>query len=348
MDNVLLTVMENKSYTTVTSTQAASCPYLNQLRTTGLWATGKTTGHADASNYLAAGSPSAPNYLAMTTGRLLQNGSDGYNAYSYQNLVDLLETVGVSWKAYFEDLPSNWTAHQNSGLYVFRHNPFCYFTDVLNSPSRVAKVVDFTTWTGVTERFQWIGPNLTNDGHTDPGGHSSPVTYELGFIDAWLKQWVPIVMATPQFAPGKKAIWIITFDEADASPEHVVTFFIGPGATSITSAKAYSHYTLLATLESMFGTSNLGQNDQGALVMDDMITGGGTSDSPIWTNQAISSESFGPNSTTQAPVYNESLAFAAISSEAFTPVVVSTQLIHPAIACGTQSLPATTARVRTS
>ena len=348
MDNVVFMIMENKSYVIVTSTQASSIPYFNALRTTGTYATGKTTNHADAKNYSAIDHPSAPNYLAVSCGRHLQSGSDAWNAYAFQNVVDLLVSAGVSYGLYMENLPSNWEAHQDSGLYAQRHNPFGYYTDVYSDSTRTPHVKDYSTFVPGAERFQWITPNLTDDGHT---ASPNTVPQQLANTDAFLKVAVPTILNSAAFAPGKKAVLVIIWDEGGggSSSQLVPCLFLGPGAKTVVSNVAYTHYSLLATWESMLGLANLGQNDATATVMNDMFTtSGGTTNNPTWVNKAFSSEIFAPNSSTQGATFNESVGFAAITSEILTPTVVSTQLIHPAISCGTASLPATTARVRTA
>jgi hypothetical protein len=341
VDNVVFIIEENKSYNTVTNVQKASIPYFNQLRTTGVYATGKSTNFASATAYSATGAPSAPNYLSLTSGRLLQNGSDGWNAYAYQNIVDLLVTGGVSYGMYMENLPANWIAHQDSGLYAQRHNPFGYYTDITGNSTRTPHIKDYSTFVPGAERFQWITPNLTDDGHT-----SSPNGQPLQLVntDAFLKTQVPIILNSAAFAPGKKAVLIITWDEGGSGSEILCCVFLGPGAKTAVSNVTYNHYSMLATWESMLGLGNLGQNDATATVMNDMFGaggGGGSTELPVMSNRSFSSEVFAPNSSTQGGSFNESLTFAALSSEVFTPSVSGgVQLIHPAIACGTASLPA--------
>lgn len=350
MDNVVFIIEENKNWTQVTSTFASSIPYFNQLRTTGEWATGKFTNHADAQNYNTTSlTPSAPNYLALTSGRLLQNGSDGWNPYAFQNIVDLLETGGVSWGAYMEGLPSNWLSHPGQvGLYATKHNPFVYYTDITGNSSRTPKVKDYSAFVPGAERFQWITPNLTDDGHTDPGGHTSPVPYELAFTDAFLQSLIPTIMNSAAFAPGKKAVIVITWDGGDVPNEHSPCLFLGPGAHTVVSSVAYTHFSMLATWENMFGLGNLGQNDATAPVMTDMISGGGTSDFPLVTSQSTSSERLVPHATVQAGTFNSSLVFAGVGSESFSPTAPQSAppgappLISPPISCGVQSLPTTT------
>lgn len=344
MDNVIFIIEENKSASIVTTTQKASIPYFNQLRTTGVYATGKSTNYAYANNYSAIDHPSAPNYLAVTCGRDLQSGSDAWNAYSYQNIVDLLETGGVSYGLYMENLPSNWIAHQDSGLYAQRHNPFGYYTDVTGNPSRTPHVKDYSTFVPGAERFQWISPNITNDGHT-----SSPnsVPNQLANTDAWLKINIPIILDSAAFAPGKRAVVIITWDEGGggSSSQLVCALFLGPGAKTVVSNVAYNHYSMLATWENMLGLAHLSPAvaDSTAPVMTDMISGGGVSDFPVMDGQSVSSERLTPSSSSQSIVFNPSTSFAGVSSENFSPTVPQSGVhIYPAISCGTQSLPATT------
>jgi hypothetical protein len=70
--------------------------------------------------------------------------------------------------------------------------------------------------------------------------------------------------------------------------------------------------------------------------------GSGNSDTPVWSNVAISSEIFTPASTSQNPHYNPLLTFAAVTSEVFNVTASSPTHIGPTIACGTASLTATT------
>ena len=123
--------------------------------------------------------------------------------------------------------------------------------------------------------------------------------------------------------------------------------FIGPGAKTVVSTNAYTHFGLLATWQDMFSLGNLGQHDVGAPVMSDMYGsggGGGTTEIPAWSNRAISTESFVPQQSGTVPInFNSSLAFASVSSEHFSPTAPSTGVqLLPVISCGTQSLPATT------
>lgn len=247
IDTVVVIIMENKNYQQVMAPGAA--PYLASLATAG----------AAATNAHGVSHPSAPNYLALITGTLLQAGSDAYNVYSVRNLVDLLEAAGVSWGAYMEDMGTDPTKSVNN--YVVRHDPFAYMSDILKSPTRKAKIKPFSAFNPASmERFVFIVPNVMNDMHTG--------TIQQG--DAWLKSHVPGILASPAFQ--KHSLLVVTFDEGDGSTTNqIVTIFGGPAAKpGAISNVSYNHYNLLHTIEQALGLGSLGTHDSAA-VMSDMI-----------------------------------------------------------------------------
>ena len=262
-DCYVFVIYENSGAATVTP---AACPNIWKI----------VNGGAYAKNYAATDHPSAPNYLALTCGRDLQSGSDAWNAYPYQNIIDLLEAAGISWGVYCENLPSNWTAHPNVGLYAQRHNPFGYYTDVYTNPARAAHVKDFTQFVPGAEQWQWITPNLTDDGHT-PGGATGAKN-----ADAFTAKSILPILSSAAFAAGKKSILEITWDECDgtgcaAVPNGkgglVIAALAGPGAAApgTISTKAYNHDSTLATWEHVVGLGSLGQGDASAAVMSDLL-----------------------------------------------------------------------------
>jgi hypothetical protein len=346
LNNVVFIILENTSLKTVQKFLSVT-PYLKTLLPTGCGGSGTAAG-SGSTNYIPTTQPSAPNYLALTCGRNLQAGSDAWNPYSFQNIIDLLVTAGVPYGMYAENLPSNWEAHQDSGLYAQRHFPFGYYTDVYGNSSRTPNAQKYDQSSGTpnfipgrnlantaNEQWQWITPNLTDDAHT-PGWGSGGAQN----CNAWLAIAVPHILNSTAFGTGKKAVLIIIFDESETTPETAtMCLFLGPSAPkNFTSNVKYTHYSMLATWETMLGLGNLGQNDATALTMSDMYgVPGGSTDLPTWLNKSFSSETFTPVASTQGGNFNPSLGFAALSSEKFAPAVSGTQIIHPAISCGTAS-----------
>ncbi|HEY2826469.1 MAG TPA: alkaline phosphatase family protein [Pirellulales bacterium] len=171
--DVFVIAMENHNFTqpaSYTSTQAiygnTNAPYLNSLITPNNPNAAQT---AWASNYTSVGSsvhPSEPNYIWTEAGTNfgITNdntpfGSGGTEQSTTQHLTGLLQTAGISWKSYQEDIdlntstgavlpqsqwtvplsnisgtmPSGATANPYNGSrqynYGPKHNPAVYFTD---------------------------------------------------------------------------------------------------------------------------------------------------------------------------------------------------------------------------
>lgn len=188
-------------------------------------------------NYFGVTHVSLPNYLAATSGSTWGSNSDDPNQVSlfdHTNLVDQLESAGVSWKAYMEDLPSPGSTVQESsdGLYVLKHDPFLMYPDVYNNPERANKVVPLTQLStdlssGNVPQFVWITPNVCNDMHGGiysavPGHPETPCPYANAPNDAnqaalyqdgdtFLQTWVTAIMHSKAWT-GNSAIFV-TWDE---------------------------------------------------------------------------------------------------------------------------------------
>ncbi len=180
--------------------------------------------------------------------------------------------------------------------YAARHNPFVYFHSIIDDPARcAASVVDLSelatdlTSPTTTPSLAFISPDLCHDGHDDPCVDGSPGG--LAAADAFLKEWVPRITSSPAF--GRDGILIVTFDEAelggthtDASacchephgPNTLLPGIVGPGGgrtgtvvigrrvrPGTVSDEPYNHYSLLRTVEDLFGLSHLGYAGQPGL-----------------------------------------------------------------------------------
>lgn len=100
--------------------------------------------------------------------------------FSGQTIVDQLESHGLSWKAYMQSMPSvgytgEYSPVEADGtvvkLYAQKHNPFMYFSNIVNNSQRVQKVVPFTQFgldlaNNNVPNFVWISPDQCNDMHS--------------------------------------------------------------------------------------------------------------------------------------------------------------------------------------
>jgi phospholipase C len=224
--------------------------------------------------------------------------------HSVQTIADQLAAKGLTWKGYMEDMGTN-CRHpafgqpddtQNARVgdqYAARHNPFVYFHSLLDSGACASNDVpldQLTTDLGsaaTTPSYSFITPNLCHDGHDSPCVDGEPGG--LQSADAFLQTWVPRIQSSPAYAEG--GIIAITFDEAESNDASaccneqpgpnttnpggptpgpgggrtgtvLISQHVQPGSTNST---AYNHYSLLRSLENVFGLSHLGYADQRGL-----------------------------------------------------------------------------------
>lgn len=180
--------------------------------------------------------------------------------------------------------------------YAARHNPFTYFNSLIGSGLCKKHVVPLTKLpralkkASTTPAFSFITPDLCDDGHDATcTGNNMAGTHQGGLfaIDAFLKHWVPIIKASPAFK--KNGILIITSDESEGSdassccneqpgPTEAQPGLSGPGGGRIGTlvigkcvragakdATPYNHYSLLRSMEDLFGITTGGTDGDGHL-----------------------------------------------------------------------------------
>jgi len=172
--------------------------------------------------------------------------------------------------------------------YAARHDGFAFFRSVTANPAFcAAHILSFRPLpgdlarAGATPAVSFLAPNLCNDGHDATCADGAPGG--LAQADRFLARWVPVIMAAPAYRDG--GLIVITFDEgSDAaaccgetsgiSPSHPnvpLPGKTGPGGGRIgavllsplirpgtVSAVPYNHYSLLRTIEDIFGLPHLG------------------------------------------------------------------------------------------
>jgi acid phosphatase len=261
--------MENQSYEDMVG--SPNMPYLNSLIPQG----------AVADNFFANTHPSIGNYFMLTTGQIITNDSGFSGTVSDNNLVRVLTAANKNWKAYIENLPSVGYAGGNVNPYVKRHNPFAYFSDVLNDPAQAAKMVPFSQLTtdlasGNLPDFVYILPNQQHNMHDCPAGMSTCTnTDKLRAGDAWLQDNVSAILNSSAFSTN--SVLIFTMDEARESDTahgggHVVTLFIGPKAkVGFRSNNFYQHESVLRFILDRIGVSEKPGASANATPMDEFV-----------------------------------------------------------------------------
>jgi hypothetical protein len=170
--------------------------------------------------------------------------------------------------------------------YATRHNPFVYFHSIIDDTTLCDSHVvsldplanDLKT-AATTPNYVFITPDLCNDGHDAPCANGQ--AGGLVQADQFLREWVPRITSSPAFL-NQAGLLLITFDEAassDASsccgeiagPGSPFPGIIGPGggdvgavmlspciAPATISMTPYNHYTMLRSVEDLFGLGHIG------------------------------------------------------------------------------------------
>lgn len=241
--HVFLLLEENHSYSQVIG--SSSMPYLNSL----------ANKYGLATKYYANTHPSIGNYFMMTTGQIITNNDGDCGTVSNDNIVRHLITAGKTWKSYAESLPYAGYTGCDTGAYVKRHNPFSYFTDVVNSSTEKYNLVPFSQFktdlaNNHLPQFSFIAPNVNDDAHNGT----------LSAADYWLNVNIKPLLASSTFQ--KDGILIIVFDESVKSDTqggggHVAALVIGPKVLSgHKSSVTYQHQNTLKTLMKALGLSS--------------------------------------------------------------------------------------------
>lgn len=240
-EHVFLIVMENHSMD-----DALTGPFTASL----------AAQYGVAKNYHAITHPSVPNYLALTSGSTWNVTDDGYRVLPAEDLGSELTAAGVTWRAYMEGLTS--AGCLESPLpYDPGHNPFAFYGG--RCPSNVVPLTSMAPDLAAgAPRFSWIGPDRCHDTHDCP----------VATGDAWLRQEVTSIMSSNAW---RSSVLFITWDEDGGSGDnHVLTLVLTPDARHRASARPYTHYSLLATIEDLLGVARLG-NARGAASMTDLL-----------------------------------------------------------------------------
>lgn len=242
VDHVFLVILENHGFSQVIG--SAAMPYLNSLAAQQ----GLTT------QYYADTHPSIGNYFMLTSGAVETNLTAFSGTITDDNLVRAFLSAGKTWKVYAQSLPAAGYLGLDVYPYFKHHNPFVYFSDVVNSGVLAANVVPFPQLatdvsSGAVPQFAYLLPDAENDAHDCPaGGATCADTDKLAAADTWLKTNVAPLMANPAFA---NSVFIVVFDEAlDGDVTHgggrvaavIAGAHVKPGFSSTT---LYQHESML-------------------------------------------------------------------------------------------------------
>ncbi|MFH8386053.1 alkaline phosphatase family protein [Kitasatospora sp. NPDC018058] len=247
-DHVVVVLFENTSQSSIIGNSQA--PYFNQLANTG----------ANFTNSFAIEHPSEPNYLDLFSGSNQGITDDSCpHTFSTDNEGAQLIAKGLSFTGYSEGLPSVGSTVCTSGNYARKHVPWTDFSNVPAADNQPFSSfpTDFTQLPTVS----WVIPNLCDDMHD----------CSISTGDTWLKNNLD---AYVQWAKTHNSLLITTFDEDDsAGNNQIATFFNGqpikPGAYN----EQINHFSVLRTIEDMYGLPYAGAAAQATPITDVWNTG---------------------------------------------------------------------------
>lgn len=287
LQHIFYIMMENHSASEIIG-NTTDAPFLNQLANT----------YGTATSYYGVTHPSLPNYLAAISGSFqgiwddcgagasitcvpdtmsltsseYASASSKAHMFSGQTIVDQLEAHHLTWKAYMQSLPSVGFTGPYAGSYAQKHDPFMYFSDIRNNPTRMQDIVPFTQFasdmrSNSVPNFVWISPDVCHDMH----GASNCSSY-AGLIaqgDSFVHTTVQQIMSSPAWHQGSAIV--ITWDENDSSSSGCCNSPVGANGTIlgggnvplivVTShgphhivlrSTSYNHYSLLGTIEQLW------------------------------------------------------------------------------------------------
>jgi len=326
--HVFIIVLENKGFNETFGPSSPAVYLSQQLTQQGqLLRQYYATGHVSLDNYVSLVSGQAPN--PQTQGdcqiytdfsglsSLDANGQATGQGCVYpafvHTIADQLPTRRRSWKGYMQDMgnsPSAPTTCRHPALnsqdqtqsarmgdqYATRHNPFVYFHSIIDSPICDTNVVPLTALptdlqrTRTTPNYAFITPNLCEDGHDAPCVDGRPGG--LVSADAFLQQWVPMILGSRAFQ--RDGLLMVIFDEGEISgsgadssaccneqsgPNTASPGIFGPGGGRVGAVliskwirpgsvndTPYNHYSLLRSVEDLFRLDHLGYAGQVGLV----------------------------------------------------------------------------------
>jgi hypothetical protein len=251
-----------------------------------------SNGLAEAYTNLGVQAGSIGDYIAITSGYGNTNPmcnssppdpSGACPPLQILNIVDRLESIRLTWKAYMEGYPVPSGCRTNDAgspyFYHFNHNPFIFYADVLNNTARCAHIVNANSQTvnqnacwptavpnddlfindlnspSTASNYMFLTPNTVDDAHD---------CNDVSAGNAWLNQLIPQILSSSLFTTRKAALFI-TFDEPgctnpngqpacpSASP-YLYSVWASSSSNPTThsglnSTRSYSHYTALRTVE---------------------------------------------------------------------------------------------------
>ena len=218
-DHVVVVIEENHAYKSIIGSTKAS--YINSLANQG----------ALFANAFAEAHPSQPNYFALFTGSTWGIKDDDTHNFAGPSFGGQLVAAGKTFIGYFERGSPR------------KHNPWESFADSKTLGRNLSAFpTDFTKLPTVS----YVLPNAEDDMHSGT----------VQRADRWLKTHLD---AYATWAKTHNSLLIVTWDEDDKTQNNqIADIFVGANVTPGKYPERIDHYSILRTLEEMYGLDPLG------------------------------------------------------------------------------------------
>lgn len=248
-DHVVIVVLENHASSSIIG--SSNAPYINSLI--------NGTSSANFTQSYGLTHPSQPNYIMLFSGSkqgVLTDSDPSTFPFITPNLGASLLANSFTFIGYSEDLPSVGFNGTSSGDYARKHSPWINWQDAptngipsINNQPFTSFPSDFSTLPTVS----FVIPNLIHDMH-DPIFLPSAVVNG----DTWLQNNLDGYI---QWAKTNNSLFILTFDEDDnLNSNHIATVFVGENVVQGQYPETIDHYSILRTLEDMYGLPYAGNS----------------------------------------------------------------------------------------
>jgi len=233
-DHIVIVIEENRSFSQIIGNREA--PYINELARRGALFT----------RSYGVTHPSQPNYLALFSGSTRGITSNACPLdLSGDNLASSLLAKGLSFTSYAESMPEPGYEGCIYGAYMRKHNPIANWKELAayNQPFSA-----FPSDYAQLPTVAFVVPDQRNDMHDG----------SIAQGDAWLKQNIE---SYAQWAMTHNSLLIVTWDEGDGSANNrIATAFVGSMVKPGKYGQRMNHYSLLRTIEQMYGFAYLGES----------------------------------------------------------------------------------------
>ncbi|MFN2450019.1 MAG: alkaline phosphatase family protein [Candidatus Baltobacteraceae bacterium] len=197
--------------------------------------------------------PSLPNYIALFAGLTNSNGDAcpprGIDSNA-PNLASELARAHLSFAGYSEGLPAAGSTVCWAGPYARKHAPWVDFTNV---PAQDNLPLTLFPSFDRLPSVSFVVPNVDNDMHDGT----------VQQADAWAREHIAPLLA---WARTHSTLVVFTWDEGYDEANSIPVIFAGPMVRPGTYQQRIDHYTVLHTIEAMYGLPPTGRAAQAGVI----------------------------------------------------------------------------------